>query len=154
VRRGEGAEPEQEPPLGGPEQGDIAEPGEPLGGSHPTEQGGAAPRGGNVGVEDKEGHEGGLRHGPRAPGSGTGGRGEAGVQRCEGSEGQGGGAGHQSSRGSIPAAVAASAKAAARLATVSWAFRPDGLGTTHSSAPARVSGCRPAVARGRRNAVR
>ncbi len=42
--------------------------------------------------------------------------------------------------GSTPAARAASAYASARVAIVSWALRPLGLGTTHSSEPFRSAG--------------
>ncbi len=54
----------------------------------------------------------------------------------------------------MPAARATSAYAPASDATVSWALRPEGLGTTHSSLWAIGSGCRPTCARGRPKAVR
>ncbi len=60
----------------------------------------------------------------------------------------------QSSAVTMPASIAAARYAAARESSDSWALSPLGLGTTHSTAPASVSGWRPVAASRRPKASR
>ncbi|GAB3940280.1 hypothetical protein GCM10027614_23690 [Micromonospora vulcania] len=69
-------------------------------------------------------------------------------------DGRGGSRGQAGRRSGRPVATRSSANAAPRVTAVKCAFRPLGLGSTHSRAPASGSGCGPKVALGRPNPIR